>query len=50
MSGGAEIGMLYGVPCFELVCSIKLLLCFIPEVMRASVMGKINTADALQGT
>lgn len=40
--GAAEVGMMYGVSCFDSVCSIMLLLCFIPEVMCASVMGEIN--------
>lgn len=45
--GVAEIGMMYGVSWFESVCSIKLLLCFIPEVMCAPVMGKMTTVGAL---
>jgi len=39
--------MMYGVSCFESVCGIKLLLCFIPEVVCASVLGKINPVGAL---
>lgn len=39
--------MTYGVSCFQSVCTTKLLLCFTPEAMQGSVMGKINPVGAL---
>lgn len=45
--GVAEVRMMHVVSCFESVCRIKLLPCFIPEVMYASVMGEINPVGDL---
>lgn len=45
--GVAEVRMMRGVSCFESLCRIKLFLCFIPEVMCASVMGVNNPVGAL---
>lgn len=48
--GVVELGMTYGVSCFQSAHTTKLLLCFTPEAMQGSAMGKINPVGALSGS